>query len=56
MSELKTAQDALSKAIQRSPINETKKDPVMTVTSPVKLSSEEFEALITEVNDYPVDV
>lgn len=53
MSELKKAQDALSKAIQRSPVTETK-DAVMKVNSPAKLSDEEFGALITEVkNNHP---
>ena len=53
MSELKKAQDALSKAIQRCPATETK-EAVMKVNSPAKLSDQEFEVLITEVkNNYP---
>ena len=56
MSELKRAQDALSKAIQRSPITAKAKDSVMTVSSPVHLTDSDFSALITQVkNEYADD-
>ena len=51
ISELKKAQDALSKAIQRSPVTAKARDSVMTVPSPVKLSDMEFNTLITEVKN-----
>ena len=56
MSELKRAQDALSKAIQRSPITVKTKDSVMTVSFPVHLTDSDFSALITQVkNEYADD-
>lgn len=56
MSELKRAQDALSKAIQRSPMTvKTNKDSVMTVSSPVELTDSEFSALITQVKNEQAD-
>ena len=56
ISELKKAQDALSKAIQRSPVTaKINKDSVMTAPSPVKLSDMEFNTLITEVKNESVD-
>jgi hypothetical protein len=54
ISELKKAQDALSKAIQRSSVTaKPNKDSVMAAPSPIKLSDTEFSTLITEVkNEY----
>ena len=48
MSELKRAQDALSKAIKRNRVTELdNKEKVMTVQSPVKLTDVEFSLLVT---------
>ena len=54
VSELKKAQDALSKALQRSRLADiTTKDQAMAAHSPVQLSDDEYSALITAVkNDY----
>ena len=48
MSELKKAQDILSKAIEWSPVTETK-EAVMKVNSPAKLSDQEFGALLRTI-------
>ena len=55
VSELKKAQDALSKAIQRSRLvdSSNKDQTAMMVHSPVQLTDDEYSALITAVkNDY----